>query len=418
MFKLKKGNVIEKLNTMDRKQIYTYGGIAIAVVVALFLLASFLGNAEDPSFDGFASRGYDLAASPFATDEAEEYLLASKYPDMQDQPSSFLYSAEEKEARQAEDEKAFEEEMDEEDEDDDPFGVSSRSGSRSGSKTSSSRSSSSARSGSRGYSSRTGSGSRQKTDINRMGNAQRAQVSGGGVNNAPFGSTRRDSDSRRNNGRESTTGKTTTPAQQNQSGRRALAQFSQGASLAAKMKDNKDLNLKRALMGNGQETNVLNEDGTLDLSKVDSSQLDTNAPQDETPDLTSLQKNVEKAGNDAKNDAKNPEAEDKPDYWEEFWHSLVDIGKRIGEHMLTNWLDDAWDDRREQNKYNSMAGSIVDGLGDLSSEKAVNYLSGKGIHTTDPEMAKKALGAWMRNEHNNSSSYWNYDRSRKDNEEK
>ena len=68
---------------MDRKQAYTLGAIVVVVFVALITMASFLGKADDSSFDGFNSRGYDLAQMPFVNDEAEEYLLASKYPDMQ-----------------------------------------------------------------------------------------------------------------------------------------------------------------------------------------------------------------------------------------------------------------------------------------------------------------------------------------------
>ncbi|MBO4674526.1 MAG: hypothetical protein J5601_00345, partial [Elusimicrobiaceae bacterium] len=103
MFKLKKGNVFQKLNNMDRKQAYTYGGIMVAVVVVLLLLVSFLSQEEDPTFDGFNTRGYDLADSPFITDEAEQYLLSSMYPDMQDNGANALYSVVEKEARQEED---------------------------------------------------------------------------------------------------------------------------------------------------------------------------------------------------------------------------------------------------------------------------------------------------------------------------
>ena len=109
MFKLKPGNVFQKLNKMDRKQAYTIGAIVLVCFVALLTLASFLGNAEDTSFEDFNTRGYDLAQMPFLNDEAEEYLLASKYPDMQGNNSTMLYSAAEKEARQEEDAAAQEE---------------------------------------------------------------------------------------------------------------------------------------------------------------------------------------------------------------------------------------------------------------------------------------------------------------------
>ena len=83
MFKLKPGNVFQKLNQMDRKQAYTLGAIVLVCFVALTTLASFMGNADESSFEDYNTRGYDLAQMPFLNDEAEEYLLASKYPDMQ-----------------------------------------------------------------------------------------------------------------------------------------------------------------------------------------------------------------------------------------------------------------------------------------------------------------------------------------------
>ena len=78
---------------MDKKQAYTWGAIIVVCFVSLLTLASFMGDADESSFDGFNTRGYDLAQMPFMNDEAEQYLLASKYPDMQGNNSTMLYSA-------------------------------------------------------------------------------------------------------------------------------------------------------------------------------------------------------------------------------------------------------------------------------------------------------------------------------------
>ena len=78
MFKLKPGNVFQKLNKMDKKQAYTWGAIVLVCFIALITLASFMGKADEASFEDFNTRGYDLAQMPFLNDEAEEYLLASK----------------------------------------------------------------------------------------------------------------------------------------------------------------------------------------------------------------------------------------------------------------------------------------------------------------------------------------------------
>ena len=76
------GKVFKKLNHMDKKQAYTYGAIGVVCLVALLTLASVAGGGADDSLDNLNARGYDLAQMPFLNDEAENYLLASKYPDM------------------------------------------------------------------------------------------------------------------------------------------------------------------------------------------------------------------------------------------------------------------------------------------------------------------------------------------------
>ena len=77
MFKLKPGNVFQKLNKMDKKQAYTWGAIVLVCFIALITLASFMGKADEASFEDFNTRGYDLAQMPFLNDEAEEYFYLS-----------------------------------------------------------------------------------------------------------------------------------------------------------------------------------------------------------------------------------------------------------------------------------------------------------------------------------------------------
>ena len=62
------GKTWAKLNNMDRKQAYTWGAIAVVVLVALFTLGSAMGSASDDDFYDFETRGYDLANMPFSFD--------------------------------------------------------------------------------------------------------------------------------------------------------------------------------------------------------------------------------------------------------------------------------------------------------------------------------------------------------------
>ncbi|MBR4592201.1 MAG: hypothetical protein IKO35_03240, partial [Elusimicrobiaceae bacterium] len=228
MFKLKPGNVIQKLSKMTRKQAYTWGAVVIVFFIALLMLASFMGDADDTSFENLNARGYDLAQMPFVNDEAEAYLLASKYPDMQGNNSSLLYSAEEKAARQAED-AANEESSAADDEASSGAGASStRDSSYSG------------RSG-RGYSGRGGSAG--PTQVGQLGSASMGHASGSGVSST-FGAPRGDFSPYKTQEKGSEG-----PTQlQNQNARKALYQFARGSRAAAGYQDGKGGNAKRALM--------------------------------------------------------------------------------------------------------------------------------------------------------------------------
>ncbi len=338
MFKLKKGNVFQKLNSMDRKQAYTYGGIIVAVIVVLLLLASFLSQEEDPSFDGFNSRGYDLADSPFVTDEAEQYLLSSMYPDMQNNGASALYSPAEKEARQEEDAQNEEEESGEEESsgneeeydsgEEEEEGSSSRSG------------------GGRAYYGGRGGGGGTKTEIGTLGSASMGHAGGSGINST-WGSPRVDTNPFKR--REMEKDKIQTQTLNKNDARRALSQFAAGSRAAAGLKDNRDMNMKRASMGGDiNAVGAFKEDGTVDLSKVDASRLDTNAPQGGSPDLNTLKDATQKAA-----DKEHPKEDDKLSFWEKFAEKAMEMGMQLVQHLATNFLDNALSNWQEKNQFNS-----------------------------------------------------------------
>lgn len=323
MFKLKPGNVFHKLNHMDRKQAYTWGAIIIVCLISLLTLASFITTPTDPSFDNLDARGYDLAQMPFVNDEAEKYLLANTYPDMQENGSTLLYSAEEKEARQEADELA-EEENEGEDE-------SSSSGSDSSSDYSDT-------STSRGYSGRSYGGSRgtgTPTQINQMGSASLSHASGSGVSGS-FGAPRGDFSNFKTQHKGSEL--PTNYQLKNQDARKALYQFARGSQAAAGFKDGKSGNAKRAMMGGNVAGSEAFGDKGIDLSKTGGLALDTNAPVSSS-DLSGLKDKV----NDGVN---NPKGEDPTEnpwkvFWREFLQGLLNGASQalmnLGEDALYQW---------------------------------------------------------------------------------
>lgn len=286
MFKLKAGNVFEKINNMDRKQAYTIGAVVAVLIVALLLIGSLMGTADDSSLNDFQARGYDLAAMPFINDEAEQLLLSSKYPDMQGDGSSLLFSQQEKEERQeadGEDEDGEDEEEFDEDGDDDESGSSAgaSAGGRSGG----------------GYGGRGGGAGRGKTEVGRLGGASMGRSGGSGMSGS-YGAPRGDYSQYKtqNKGKEK-------PIEfKNEDARRALSQFAKGSRAAAGLRDGKLANAKRALQGGDILGSEAFAGNGVDLSKTNGLALDTNAPIGSNPDLSNLK---DKVANEAK------KAEDK-----------------------------------------------------------------------------------------------------------
>ncbi|MBP5616490.1 MAG: hypothetical protein J6X06_01655 [Elusimicrobiaceae bacterium] len=317
MFTFKPKKVFEKLNKMDRKQAYTIGAIAVVSVVALILLISAASQPGDDSMPGMSTHGYDLAQMPFATDEAEKYLLANAYPDMKE-GGSLLYTPQEKEERQEED-AALEGEEGENTEFDENSSGSSSSDDGGYSSGSSSR-------GYGGYGGGSGRGG-SKTEIGQLGSANMAHSGGSGINSqwgpsGDFRQFRKD-----DKGREK-------PVQlRNSDARRSLSQFRSGSVAAARINENKLTNARRAAMGgNIDGSDAFGKDGSVDLSKLQNGglTLDTSAPAS-TTDLSNLDKKVADAAKKAENEKKKEE--DKKEWWEEM---LINLAKSAANSLVNS----------------------------------------------------------------------------------
>ncbi len=342
MFKLKAGNVIEKLNKMDRKQAYTYGGIGVGVLVALFLLASFMGNADETSFDDFTARGYDLADSPFATDEAEEFLLASAYPDMQNNNAYTLYGPAERAKREAEDAQAAQASAEEEDNDESSANSSDEGGEGY------------SYSGRNRYGGR-GGRSGGPTQVQQLSGANVSRSNGSDMGSS-WGSPRLDTTAFRQNDRAKDTINT---SKGGMNAKRALSQFASASQAGAKLKEGKAVNMKRSLMGGDIVGANTNADGTVDLSNVDAAHLDTEAPDASSPDYDNLKNNLSKAADNAKK-GEDDNNEEHKDFWDKALEMLAEeaikgLGKLVS-GQLQAWGDDMNDtrelNRQAKNMYN------------------------------------------------------------------
>lgn len=294
MFTFKPKKVFDKLNKMDRKQAYTIGAVVAVSVVALLMLVS-ASTSGDESFEGFSSRGYDLADMKFATDEAEQFLLANRYPDMQENGSTLLYSKQEKEERQAADEAAAQaEEWNETSPAQDDF---------------------SSQPGYTGYSG-AGQGGRGRgrtpTEINRLNSANMASAGGSGVNST-WGPT---GDFRQFKGREDRGMGPNTPL--------AIARKREAAAFrTASLQANKSDKKLQAVGKSVQQLSVDGQNPTTTGPTVDPTggfQIgDGELPS--TTDLDNVDKAVDDAAQKAQDKPKDPDK--KTSWWEEMLQGLA-----------------------------------------------------------------------------------------------
>ena len=330
MFKLKPGNVIQKLNNMDRKKAYTIGAVLAVLFVALLMLSSFLGVADDDSLDGMKTRGYDLAQMPFLNDEAEAYLLASKYPDMQENGGSLLYSPQQRAEREEADVQN-EEESDNEYKEEEPSNSNQRSNDYD-----SDDGYDGSHYGGRGY----GGRGRGSTPIGTLGSAGVSSARGSGVNST-WGGPRMDVSPYKSQDK----GKEIQEQLKNSDARKALFQTAQGSRAAAGLKDAKGANAKRALMGGDIKGGNAFTDKGVDMSKLGGLELDTNAPVT-SADLSNLEKNVTDGANKAKENQNNNLQNQNNSMWdrlqEQIFSGLINMGLNAVGNSLNKVVDSLW----------------------------------------------------------------------------
>ncbi len=307
------GNAFKKLNSMDRRQAYTYGAVVIVALVALLTLGSLAGSSDKEDFSDFETRGYDLANMPFSTDEAEQYLLASKYPDMKDKGAPGLYSASDKAARQAEDAEAAEEAASELD--------------------TSATSQGSAYVPGRYYGGGAGGrGSGARTQVGSLNSASLKGASGTGMSGT-FG-PRGDFSNFRS--QEKGSDRFTPQGPGSGSARKALYQTAMGSRAAAGLKDGKLLNAKKAMMGGNIKGSgaFMDDSGGIQLDKLGGLELDTNAPAS-SADLSGLDQGVQDANQKAQEQAQE---EDEKQIWREMLSQIlqkvVDFGLNIAQQYV------------------------------------------------------------------------------------
>ncbi len=356
MFKLKPGNVFQKMNTMNRKQAYTWGGIIVVCFIALITLASFMGDADDASFDGMDARGYDLAQMPFVNDEAEQYLLAAKYPDMQNNNATVLYSAAEKEARQEEDAAREAEESDDD--------VSSYVSARSRRSTGENDSSNYSRSRNRGRGRTGGTGGR--TQVNQLSSANMGRANGSGVNST-FGAPRGDFSPYKSQekGKE-------TPAQlRNQDARKALYQMARGSQAAAGLKDGKSANAKRAMMGGNIQGSEAFSDKGVDLAKLGGLTLDTNAPITSS-DLSNLDKDVAEGAKKAEDKKDKEDQSLKDKLLEQLYSGLINLGMQGLGNMMNKGIDAMWEGIAANREGKAYANNVIESMNGVTPSQCTD----------------------------------------------
>lgn len=350
----------KKLNSMDRKQAYTWGAVAVVGIVALLMLASMAGSSAEDDFSGYETRGYDLANMPFSADEAEQYLLASKYPDLKDK-SGGLYTKEEKAARQEADAEQEAKEQSKE--------LSSGASSKASQYVPGR------------YYGGGKSGSGPRTQVNKINSANLKSASGSGISGT-FGPKGDFSNFRsQNKGND----QFTPQAKGKMNARQALFQTAKGSRAAAGLKNDKLLNAKKAMMGGDIKGGdaFMSDSGAVDLSKAAGLELDTNAPVN-SPDLDGLDDALDKANDDAADDAADAE---ETEWWQEM---LQDVIKQAVTSLLTMGVDatkDAIADAKAKRLADQQRTSIINAK--LTEKYGPDFLKGDTYQDAFDALGKK-----------------------------
>lgn len=305
------GKVFKKLNHMDKKQAYTYGAIGVVCLVALLTLASVAGGGADDSLDNLNARGYDLAQMPFLNDEAENYLLASKYPDMKNNNISALYSPADKKERQEEDAKEAAESA-----------ASAGAADSSGSYNSSSYGS--------GYTGRRrGGGQGTPTQIGSFSASGSMASASGGNTSATYGGTMRGDFSpfqRDSKGNEA-------PFKP-QNAKQALTRFN-AASRAAARGANKAVDSRKALLGSNVEGGFGTDSNGVPLGESKG----VNYDEAESADLSGLDDTMAEKAQESRDKKEAEKLAEGQGFWSMLGGKLLDMGLNLAQQWASNQIN-------------------------------------------------------------------------------
>lgn len=305
------GKVFKKLNHMDKKQAYTYGAIGVVCLVALLTLASVAGGGADDSLDNLNARGYDLAQMPFLNDEAENYLLASKYPDMKNNNISALYSPADKKERQEEDAKE-----------------AAESAASAGAAADSSGSYNSSSYGS-GYTGRRRGGQGTPTQIGSFSASGSMASASGGNTSATYGGTMRGDFSpfqRDSKGNEA-------PFKP-QNAKQALTRFN-AASRAAARGANKAVDSRKALLGSNVEGSFGTDSNGVPLGESKGINYD----EAESADLSGLDDTMAEKAQESRDKKEAEKLAEGQGFWSMLGGKLLDMGLNLAQQWASNQIN-------------------------------------------------------------------------------
>lgn len=306
------GKVFKKLNHMDKKQAYTYGAIGVVCLVALLTLASVAGGGADDSLDNLNARGYDLAQMPFLNDEAENYLLASKYPDMKNNNISALYSPADKKERQEEDAKE-----------------AAESAASAGAAADSSGSYNSSSYGSGYTGRRRGGGQGTPTQIGSFSASGSMASASGGNTSATYGGTMRGDFSpfqRDSKGNEA-------PFKP-QNAKQALTRFN-AASRAAARGANKAVDSRKALLGSNVEGGFGTDSNGVPLGESKGINYD----EAESADLSGLDDTMAEKAQESRDKKEAEKLAEGQGFWSMLGGKLLDMGLNLAQQWASNQIN-------------------------------------------------------------------------------
>ena len=319
-----------QFDAKDQRIVYTWGAMILVVIVVMFLVIPLFHTAPTAvDFSEYDTHAYDLADMPFTSDEAEEYLVSAKYPELQEARREGIYSQEQKTERQAADQEAAARQKE--------YMQQQAAAQQQASSDKLNPQVEGYQVASNGGATPTG------TPIEKLASASFKTASGKGITGV-FGASSGAINSKNQQNKDEGTDATSDDEHGINDAKEALFRMSRDSRAAAGLGGDKETNARKALVGGGVTGNkaFMADSAGVELDSLSGHGLDLDPELLAGADAGELDKRIQKAIHKSKDEKEKEETE-----WEKWMATFREIISNGISALVTGGLDLLWEECRE-----------------------------------------------------------------------